>query len=94
VVLKTTKQFKKDRKRVEKQGKDMTKLDAVVMLLLEEKELPKRYNVHALTGNLLGYFDLHIEPDWLLIYTYTEDDDLELVELKLVMTGSHSHLFG
>ena len=94
MVLRTTKQFKKDRKRVEKQGKDMAKLDVVVNLLLNEEDLPNSYKMHPLTGNLLGYFDLHIEPDWLLIYTYKEDDDLELVELKLVMTGSHSHLFG
>ena len=70
----------------------MAKLDDVVKLLLNEEELPERYNVHALTGNLKGYFDLHIEPDWLLIYTYIEDEDP--VELKLIMTGSHSHLFG
>ena len=33
--------------------------------------------------------ELHIEPDWLLIYKYEENDLI----LYLVRTGSHSDLF-
>ncbi|MDB5522773.1 MAG: putative addiction module toxin, RelE/StbE family [Rhizobium sp.] len=34
-----------------------------------------------------GYRDLHVEPDWLLIYRVVGE------ELHLVRTGSHSDLF-
>jgi mRNA interferase YafQ len=39
------------------------------------------------TGDWAGYRDLHIEPDWLLIYRVKDD------ELQLARTGTHSDLF-
>ena len=80
--------FRKDVKRAEKRGRDMGKLKAVIVLLIEDAPLEPRYRDHPLKGEWLGYRDLHIEPDWLLLYWVTE------AELRLARTGTHSDLFG
>jgi mRNA interferase YafQ len=80
--------FKKDVKRAQKRGKDMDKLKAVILLLLEDKPLEPRHRDHPLKGDWIGYRDLHIEPDWLLLYRVSE------TELMLARTGTHSDLFG
>jgi mRNA interferase YafQ len=79
--------FKRDVKRTEKRGKDMAKLRAVLTLLIEEKLLPARFRDHALQGNWNGFRDLHIEPDWLLLYR------IDGGELQLARTGTHADLF-
>lgn len=80
-------QFRRDVKRAEKRGKDMAKLRQVLLLLLNGETSPERYRDHPLRGNWNGYRDLHVEPDWLLIYKMAGD------ELHLARTGSHSDLF-
>jgi mRNA interferase YafQ len=80
--------FKKDVKRAEKRGKDMRKLRAVILLLLDDKPLEPRHRDHPLKGDWVGYSDLHVEPDWVLLYRVTE------AELMLARTGTHSDLFG
>jgi mRNA interferase YafQ len=65
----------------------MSKLRALIVLLLAGGALPERYKDHPLRGNWKGYRDVHIEPDWLLIYRIVGD------ELHLVRTGSHADLF-
>lgn len=79
--------FKKDIKRLQKRGKEMKKLKAVIDKLLEGQDLEATYKDHALTGNWKGYRDCHIEPDWILIYRITE------IHLFLVRSGTHSDLF-
>lgn len=88
--LKFTSQFKKDMKRLRRQGASIEKIDAVIKTLREEGPLPERMRDHALGGNYRGHRECHIEPDWLLIYRI---DEGELV-LTAVRTGSHSDLFG
>jgi mRNA interferase YafQ len=80
--------FKKDVKRADKRGKDMAKLRAVILLLLEDAPLEARHRDHPLKGEWQSYRDLHAEPDWVLIYRLTES------ELLLARTGTHSDLFG
>lgn len=80
-------QFKRDVKRLEKRGKDMQKLGALLTLLIEEKPLPKTYLDHPLKGAWNHYRDAHLEPDWLLIYRIVGS------ELHLVRTGTHSDIF-
>ena len=70
-----------------KRGRNLEKLDIIVQLLFIRKSLPLRYRDHPLKGNYKGYRDCHIEPDWLLIYRYTE------TELQLTRTGTHSDIF-
>lgn len=79
--------FKRDVRRLERQGKDLTKLRAVLSLLIEEEPLPDRYHDHPLLGDWKGFRDLHIEPDWLLLYRVRDG------ELQLARTGSHTDLF-
>ncbi len=83
-------QFKKDLKKIIKQGKELKKLEEVVTFLQHEQPLPSKNRDHSLVGDWLGYRECHIAPDWLLIYKI--DKQLEL--LKLASTGSHSDLFG
>lgn len=82
-----TAQFRKDRKRMEKRGADMGKLREAVLILAAEEELPPRSRDHGLTGEWKGCRDLHIEPDWVLIYEIRGD------VFGLVRTGSHADLF-
>ncbi|WP_459253784.1 type II toxin-antitoxin system YafQ family toxin [Paracoccus jiaweipingae] len=79
--------FRNDVKRAEKRGKDMTKLRTVLTLLANEISLPPEYRDHSLRGDWIGFRDLHIEPDWLLLYRIADD------EVQLARTGSHSDLF-
>ena len=83
-------QFKKDLKKVKKQGKDKSKLDAVIHLLQKEVTLPTKYRDHELVGNWKGYRECHIIPDWLLIYKVSH---AHVKLLRLSRTGSHSELF-
>ena len=83
-------QFKKDLKKIKKQGKDKEKLNAVIRILQKEMSLPKKHLDHELLGNWKGYRECHITPDWLLIYKiHTENIRL----LRLSRTGSHADLF-
>ncbi len=66
----------------------MERLKAVVILLLSDEPLPERLRDHPLRGDWVGYRDLHIEPDWLLLYRKTDE------ALMLARTGTHSDLFG
>ena len=86
-----TTSFKKQYKKLKKQGKDLTKLFCVVEKLMNKEELELKYKDHSLIDN--KYYkncrECHIEPDWLLVYQYNDD---ELI-LLLIETGSHSELF-
>lgn len=79
--------FKKDYKQIKKRGYKIEKLEKVFKLLINEEPLPQKYSNHILTGNFAGFYECHIEPDWLLIYAI--EDGL----LKLTRTGTHSDLF-
>ncbi len=79
--------FRKDVKRLQKRNKDTAKLAKALDLLLNELPLPVAYNDHPLKGDWKGFRDLHIEPDWLLLYR------VDGSELQLARTGTHSDLF-
>jgi mRNA interferase YafQ len=79
-------QFKRDLKRLKSQGKDLAKLQAVIDILCARSPMKAAYHDHALKGDLAGFRDCHVEPDWVLIYKRTE------TELRLFRTGSHSDL--
>ncbi len=80
-------QFKKDFKRAKKQQKDLSKLQTVIEILVNEEPLDLRYKDHQLVGNWKNHRECHIEPDWLLIYRIFD------ANLYLERTGSHSDLF-
>ena len=84
LVLST--KFKKQYKRMIKRNVDITKLDFVINLLLNNQVLLEKYKDHPLIGNYVGFRDCHIEPDWILIYK------IEGGKLILLETGTHSDL--
>ena len=79
--------FKHDAKRMEKRGKDMTKLREIIQLLIEANPLLPQFKDHSLSGEWKNFRDCHIEPDWVLIYRVDGDN------LHLVRTGTHADLF-
>jgi mRNA interferase YafQ len=79
--------FKRDLKLCVKRRCDITKLLDFVDLVINGRTLPERYENHRLSGEWSGYFDAHLEPDWIIIYSLTED------ALILERTGTHSDLF-
>ena len=83
-----TGQFKRDVKLAQKRGKDISKLKSIIELLLNNQTLPRELNDHPLKGDWKPNRDLHIEPDWILIYTTLID------EVRFERTGTHSDLFG
>ena len=83
-----TTQFKKDVKVAGKRGKDLGKLKNILDLLMGD-DLPAQYKDHPLCGNFAGSRDCHIKPDWLLIYTLTENGG----HVRFERTGTHSDLF-
>mgnify|MGYP001851586744 FL=1 len=85
-----SKKFKKSLKKVTKQGKDINKLLDIVDKLATKETLEPKYKDHALYDDkrFKGCRDCHIEPDWVLIYKYLEEE----IVLLLVNTGSHSDI--
>jgi len=79
--------FKRDVKRMERRGKEMSKLRKVIELLIEGNPLPPELKDHPLSGDWKHFRDCHIEPDWVLIYKVDGND------LYLVQTGTHADLF-
>ena len=74
---------------MKKRGLDISLLDEVVGLLRQGGQLEECCRDHGLTGDLAGFRECHIKPDWLLIYLIEND----VLTLTLIDTGSHSDLF-
>ena len=90
--IKWSSRFKKDYKLAMKRGYNISLLDEVIKLIAkgnQQKRLVEDYEDHDLSGDWKGHRELHILPDWLLIY-YIEDNTLVL---NLTRTGTHSDLF-
>ena len=83
-----TGQFRRDVRLAERRGKDMEKLKRVVSMLLAGEPLPRELRDHPLKGEWKDCRDLHVAPDWVLIYRVEGDDVL------FERTGTHSDLFG
>ncbi len=81
--------FKKDYKRIKKRGYKMKRLETVIEILAEGRELPLVHKDHELIGDFVGCRECHVESDWLLIYERNEEG----LVLYLLRTGTHSDLF-
>lgn len=86
-----TSDFKKQLKKIVKQGKDINLLLEVVTRLANYEELEQKYKNHHLTNDKIykNCMECHIKPDWLLVYKYINNN----LVLLLIVTGSHSDLF-
>ena len=81
--------FKKDRKLMQKRNKDIDKLIEVMDLLINEQPLLPRHENHPLHGAYKGWWECHVEPNWVLIYRIDEANR----RVVFYRTGSHSDLF-
>ena len=61
----------------------MQKLQDVLSILASGKTIPERYRDHPLKSNWKGYRDIHIEPDWILIYKMEESAIILMLSLHL-----------
>ena len=89
-VVRTTKHFDKGVERMRKLGKNMEELKTVLALLRESGTLPEEYNPHLLHERFAGYWEAHIEADWLIVW---RQNDYQLT-IILTDTGTHFDLFG
>ena len=80
-------QFKRDVKLAKRRGKDIEKLKVLLALLIDGTPLPTIYLDHSLKGDWKGFRDVHIEPDWLLIYKIEGND------VRFERTGRHADIF-
>lgn len=71
------------------QKKSLSLLQKVMTKIVYEEPLSSNLNDHLLLGNWKGHQELHLEPDWLLIYKIIQSNIVIFVRL-----GSHSRLFG
>lgn len=84
-----TNRFKKDVVKCYKRGLDLSLLETAVEILRLTGTLPPQYKMHPLKGNLKGFYECHLQNDWLLVWKQNEK---ELI-LKMLNTGTHSDLF-
>lgn len=87
--IEVTHRFLKDLKLARKRNLDENKLNQVIELLAQGRQLPERNHDHVLVGDYKGCRECHISPDWLLIYSIEEVVKI----ITLIRTGTHSDLF-
>ncbi|WP_251183152.1 type II toxin-antitoxin system YafQ family toxin [Anaerocaecibacter muris] len=87
--VKYTNRFEKDLKQALKRGKNLDKLFDIIEKLAKDEPLEPKNRVHMLVGEYSGYWECHIEPDWLLVYEKFDD----VLVLSMYRTGTHSDLF-
>ncbi|MEO6894496.1 MAG: type II toxin-antitoxin system YafQ family toxin [Ginsengibacter sp.] len=84
--------FLKDLKLLKKRSlKDFQSLQQLITILAKTGHtgLDVKHKAHKLSGNFNGYWECHVKPDLLLIWSENEHINL----LELIRTGSHSDLF-
>jgi mRNA interferase YafQ len=86
--IRYTTRFERDVRLAERRGKDLRKLKRLLALLTEAVSLPASYADHPLKGRWAGHRDVHLEPDWIVIYRLLGED-----EVVFERTWSHSDLF-
>lgn len=86
-AIRTTRTFDRDLRKARKRGKNLDKLWRVVETLAKGERLAPRHRPHKLSGDWADFWECHIEPDWLLIWSLAGN------ALVLVRTGTHSDLF-
>ena len=81
-------QFKRDYKKAKSRGKSISALTTVMDILLNEMPIPANYRDHQLIGKWKGFRELHIEPDWLLVYRIADGT------VYFTRTGTHMDILG
>lgn len=81
--------FKKDLKLAKKRNKDLDALRNIMKKIENEEPLASNLKDHLLIGNWHEHRELHVQPDWLLIYKLIPKEKVVI----FVRTGSHADLF-
>lgn len=83
--------FKRQYKKLKQSGdtRVLRELKEALSLLVLGQSLPPKYCNHKLIGKLVGYYECHIAPNWLLVYSINKD----ILVVELVAMGSHANLF-
>ncbi len=89
LIAEYTSQFKSDLKLAQRRHKNLELLKKIMDDIIHERPLNKKYRDHFLLGKWSGHRELHIEPDWLLIYKIFSN----LRVVKFIRNGTHSDLF-
>ncbi|QCE35325.1 type II toxin-antitoxin system YafQ family toxin [Acetobacteraceae bacterium] len=76
-----------DLKKAKYDQRNLSKFKTTVNLLAKGIKLPRSYRDHDLKGKWIGFRELHIDPDWLLIYWIDGE------KLRLIRLGTHDELF-
>lgn len=84
-----TAKFMRDLKLAKKRKNNIAALQKIMKHIEHEEFLSPRFKDHPLTGNWKSHRELHIEPDWLLIYKLIPEENVVI----FVRTGTHSDLF-
>jgi len=87
LVVRTQSKFEKDLERMKRRGKDLDKLQVIMLSLIQKKPLAPKHRDHPLKGQYAYCRECHIEPDWLLIYAIEEET------ITFIRSGSHADLF-
>jgi len=92
--IKTTRKFEKDVILCIRRNYDIDILTEVLITLESQGIVNPQFNPqfkpHKLKGNMKGYWECHLKPDWLLIWRI----DIKLKHIILIRCGTHSDLFG
>jgi mRNA interferase YafQ len=82
--------FKRNYNLLIRRGYDIAKLDAVVIILLNQLPLEPQHRDHPLKGKWHSYRGCHIADDWVLVYKV----DSDRLKLMLSRTGTHVDVYG
>lgn len=88
--IKTTRRFEKDVVICIQRNYDIAILNEILTTLECKGSVDSKHKPHKLKGDMKGYWECHLKPDWLLIWKI----DSKFKEILLIRSGTHSDLFG
>ncbi|MBI3816479.1 type II toxin-antitoxin system YafQ family toxin [Candidatus Peregrinibacteria bacterium] len=88
-----TKRFRRNYLKMQRSGRKMQKVVALMDMLIDGKPLPMEYKDHPLQGDWAGMRDCHIEGDWILLYELGRATDGHEI-ITFHATDNHENLFG
>ncbi len=83
----TTSKFERDLKYYKKKHVDLSSLEELIDCFEFELDIPAKFKLHRLKGDMAGYMECHIKDDILLLYIDGNDS------VTLLRLASHDDLF-
>lgn len=84
-----TAQFKRDLKLSKRRNHDLEALRKIMKRIENEEPLNPVSKDHPLSGDWVGHRELHIKPDWLLIYKLMPKQK----KVIFIRLGTHADFF-